>query len=373
MACWPDENLKDQYPEVDSPLKYLNSGVIIGYVGELKKITAEEIENTEDDQLYYTQKYLSGEFDIKLDHKCEIIQNLSFFDQVRINKLKSKLENTLFKTVPCIIHGNGDVNVKMDLYKMSTFLIDFKNHYGYTPTNEIEVKELPNIAFSIDVRETPKTLIESLGNLLNIDYPKDKIYLHANMSNGLDLSIPGDLLNKVMDFKKFFYTENHKESNILREGAFREFLQADVEYLFSVDSDCRILNPRILQNLMKNNKNFVSPLLKSTVCQYSNAWIGERNDFNLKERINTSLQGKQLSNIDFEEYRAIYDGRLKGCFNVLFVDKCFLIKKKILSKIQDFYRKNNDGHPDKVNFCANMINEGMHMYLDNQHDYGNIV
>ena len=77
--------------------------------------------------------------------------------------------------------------------------------------------------------------------------------------------------------------------------------------------------------------------------------------------------------IDVDEYNLIYDGVFRGCFNVLFVDKCFLIKKDILSKIQDFYRKNNEGYPDRINFCANMINEGFHMHLDNQYEYGFIV
>ena len=78
-------------------------------------------------------------------------------------------------------------------------------------------------------------------------------------------------------------------------------------------------------------------------------------------------------NINVDEYHAVYDGAVKGCFNVLFVDKCFLLKKSILPKIQDFYRKNNDDYADKFVFCANMINEGVHMYLDNQKEHGFIV
>ena len=82
---------------------------------------------------------------------------------------------------------------------------------------------------------------------------------------------------------------------------------------------------------------------------------------------------KKNLTINDPEYNAIYDRSLKGCFNVLFVDKCFLIKKDILHKIQDFYRKNNENNSDKAVFCANMINEGIHMFLDNKEEYGNIV
>ena len=373
VSCWPDENLKTEYPEVDSPLKYLNSGVIIGYVGELKRITNEDISDTDDDQLYYTKKYLSGEFDIKLDHNCEIIQNLSFFDQVQINKLNSKLENTLFNTTPCIIHGNGGIETKMTLYKMSTFLTNFKNHYGYTPVNEIEVNELPKIAYSINLEETEEKIIDTLENLLNINYPQEKIYFHANMGQGTMFSLPHRLLEHVMSFGKFYYTENHKKTNILRENALKEFLDEDIEYLFTIDSDCRIENANILQDLIKNNKNFVSPLLTSKVCRYSNYWNGQRLDFDLRNRISNEFMTKKNLTINDPEYNAIYDRSLKGCFNVLFVDKCFLIKKDILHKIQDFYRKNNENNSDKAVFCANMINEGIHMFLDNKEEYGNIV
>ena len=376
IACWPDENLRDQYPEsvlnMKSPCKFLNSGVIIGYVGELKRITNEDISDTDDDQLYYTKKYLSGEFDIKLDHNCEIIQNLAQFDQIKINKLNSKLENTFFKKTPCIIHGNGDIDVKMKLYKMSSFLTEFKNHYGYTPVNQIEVNELPNVAYSVDVTETPENLRESLESLLSLDYPKEKIYLHMNVSKNSELAVPHHILESFANYKKFFYTDNHDESNILKENAFKDFLNEDIEYLFTIDTDCRINHSEILQDLIKTNKTFVSPLLKSKVCRFSNYWIGDKRDFSEENQLINKIT-KKTQNFTFDEYDAIYDGEIRGCFNVLFVDKCFLIKKKILPKIKDFYRKNKAEYPDKINFCTNMINEGVHMHLDNQKDYGFIV
>jgi len=368
ISCWPNDDLKYDYPEVDSPLKYLNSGVIIGYVGELKKITEESIEDADDDQLYYTKKYLSGEFDIKLDHGCKVIQNLSGFNEVEINKIKSKLRNTAFKTIPCIIHGNGDVNVKMSLYRMFNFLVNFKNHYGYTPVNEIEVNELPKIAYSINLSQPPQLVQESLENLLDLDYDREKISLHLNMGHETQLAVSHPVMEVVMSFGKFFYTENHQKTNILKENSFKEFLEQDIEYLFTIDSDCRITNKQIIQHLIKNNKNCVSPLLRHGMSHFSNFWNGEKRDFKESQ---TSIRPTD-SNVP-DEYAAIYDGALRGCFNVLFVDKCFLIKKEILPKIQDFYRKNNDGHPDKINFCANMINEGVHMYLDNQKDHGIIV
>tara|TARA_Y100000004_G_scaffold135629_1_gene153506 strand:- start:193 stop:2382 length:2190 start_codon:yes stop_codon:yes gene_type:complete len=376
-SCWPDESLKSEYPEtvltMNSPFKFLNSGVIIGYVEELKKITKEDISDTDDDQLYYTKKYLSNQFDIKLDHNCEVIQNTAGSQDFRINKLNSKFENTLFDKTPCIVHGNGDIDEKIRISRISSFMINFKNHYGYSPVNETEVsnENLPNIVYSINLQSSPDETQEALENLLDLDYPPDKINLHINVSKNSELNVRHEVIEAFGKYKSFFYTDNHENTNILRENAFKEFLELDFEYLLTIDSDCRISQPEIIQYLIKNNKNFVSPLLKSRFTKYSNYWCGEERDFNPRARLTNTIMGEQGT--DISEYNAIVDRNLRGCFNVLYADKCFLIKKDILSKIQDFYRKNESGLPYNINFCCNMINEGLHMYLDNQHDYGNIV
>jgi hypothetical protein len=230
------------------------------------------------------------------------------------------------------------------------------------------VNELPKIAYSINLSEPPALIEESLASLLDLDYDKEKIYLHLNMGHETQLAVAHPVMEVLMSFGKFFYTENHQKTNILKENALKEFLEQDIEYLFTIDSDCRIKNRQILQYLIKNNKNCVSPLLRHEMSQFSNFWHGEKRDF--KEAQTTV---RSVNTDTPNEYAAICDGALQGCFNVLFVDKCFLIKKDILPKIQDFYRKNNEGYPDKINFCANMVNEGVHMYLDNQKEYGIIV
>ncbi len=61
--------------------RYVNSG---GFIGTAKNvyemITSKEIENDEDDQLFYTQIFLDEElrnkWNIKLDTRADIFQNL---------------------------------------------------------------------------------------------------------------------------------------------------------------------------------------------------------------------------------------------------------------------------------------------------------
>ncbi len=57
-TCWPDESIMDQYPQVDTEYKYLNSGGFIGYANRILEIIDTEISIEEDDQLFYSKIFL---------------------------------------------------------------------------------------------------------------------------------------------------------------------------------------------------------------------------------------------------------------------------------------------------------------------------
>lgn len=59
-TCWPDLTLSEKYPEALTEYKFLNSGGFIGYADWIYKLIQDPIENHEDDQLYYTKKYLNS-------------------------------------------------------------------------------------------------------------------------------------------------------------------------------------------------------------------------------------------------------------------------------------------------------------------------
>ena len=81
--CWPDASLKEQYPEVsEGEKRYLNSGGFIGYAKDIHEIlNYAEVEDRDDDQLYYTKIFLNAEYrnkhKMKLDTKSEIFHNLN--------------------------------------------------------------------------------------------------------------------------------------------------------------------------------------------------------------------------------------------------------------------------------------------------------
>ena len=108
--CWPDSTIADTFPpaEYNSKYRFLNSGLFIGEVRELKKILKNPIKNNEDDQLYYQKVFLSGEFDIKLDYEAYIFQTHEPAMQIKC----SQLYNPITRCFNCVYHGNGGEEAK---------------------------------------------------------------------------------------------------------------------------------------------------------------------------------------------------------------------------------------------------------------------
>ena len=87
-TCWPEPSLADKYPLVNVNNKYLNSGNFIGWSDDIKKIIELPINNSDDDQLYYTHRFLesyNGKINtsIVLDYSNEMFFCLNMFTNGR--------------------------------------------------------------------------------------------------------------------------------------------------------------------------------------------------------------------------------------------------------------------------------------------------
>lgn len=112
--CWPDSSLEEYFPETDTPYRYLNSGLFIGRVDELKKILSTEILDSDDDQLYYQKAFLSNQFDIHLDYESYIFQCSD--DNVKVKD--NQLYNSITNCFSCVYHGNGGSDDKNHFTKL---------------------------------------------------------------------------------------------------------------------------------------------------------------------------------------------------------------------------------------------------------------
>ena len=108
MWCWPDESLAEKYPECETDHKYLNSGTFVAEVGELKKLLDTPIADHEDDQLYLTKKFLTNEYDIKLDYESYIFHTNDPDTIVEGTQVVNPKTNCF----SCVYHGNGGDDAK---------------------------------------------------------------------------------------------------------------------------------------------------------------------------------------------------------------------------------------------------------------------
>ena len=113
--CWPDERhgseLKALNTDQSTPYQYLNSGMYIGRVDELKKLFAEPLKNSDDDQLYIQEQYLKG----KCDLVCDVEGYIFNTHEPQISKRNGQLYNPVTQCYSCAYHGNGGEDAKVVL------------------------------------------------------------------------------------------------------------------------------------------------------------------------------------------------------------------------------------------------------------------
>lgn len=127
QGLWPRTDLAYAFPDVGSPWRYLNSGVIIGkpalLLQLLESMTLDEIVNdcvagdhlhggagthiNPNDQAWYQYAYAARPVPMTLDYKCEIAQSMSGCEGSEFSWDGTQFKNIATGTVPKIWHFNG--------------------------------------------------------------------------------------------------------------------------------------------------------------------------------------------------------------------------------------------------------------------------
>jgi hypothetical protein len=105
--CFPNPTMKQYYTKIDGlEFPYLNSGMFIGYAWALRELMkGYSYNDNDDDQYFWTVKYLEQPDLISLDHYNDLFLNMNDIDM----KQFSFDGNTVFykKKNPLFIHVNG--------------------------------------------------------------------------------------------------------------------------------------------------------------------------------------------------------------------------------------------------------------------------
>lgn len=107
-SCYPDDTKQKLYPTTNSFFRFLNSGLFIGRVKELKDCMnnfSHEFIDEINDQLWWTNKFLERQDIIELDYNNHLFLNCVWLREIEVVCNEGKV--IFHNKTPLFIHGNG--------------------------------------------------------------------------------------------------------------------------------------------------------------------------------------------------------------------------------------------------------------------------
>uniref|UniRef100_A0A672IXB6 procollagen-lysine 5-dioxygenase n=1 Tax=Salarias fasciatus TaxID=181472 RepID=A0A672IXB6_SALFA len=373
---WPDKRLADKYPSVRSGKRFLNSGGIMGYAPYINRIVSQwNLHDNDDDQLFYTKIYLDPlqrqSFNMTLDHRCQIFQNLNgAVDEVllKFGTGRVRVRNTMYDSLPVVVHGNG--NTKMYLNYLGNYVPNAWNyehgcsHCDHEVVDLSLLKEYPNVLIGVFIEQPTPFLPEFFQRLLTLDYPKDKLrlFVHNNVSVYHEKHIQRfweDNKNVFGSFKVVGPEENLSQGEARNMGMDLCREDATCDYYFSIDSDVMLTNRQTVKLLIEQNRKIIGPLVTRHSKLWSNFWGA------------LSLDGYYARS---EDYVDIVQRKRVGVWNIPYMAHVYLVKGSVLrTELKErnyFVLEKLD--PDMA-LCRNAREMGVFMYLTNRHEFGRLI
>ena len=355
-TCWPDENLSNEYPNSPHGYKFLNSGGFISTVKDLKVLTETTCKDSDDDQLYYTLKFLNGE-GINLDYDLNIFQTLnSSLNDVEMHN--GRVYNKVTNTYPIVIHANGGVGPR-------TYLNKFYNDMRKPETTFKKLKgdEKVKVQMCFDgPHSNSSVIVESLSYL---SYDKSLI----------DLVFYNNFKENEWAIKNYIKQYGNGYNSIsntyveglgtyeLRSLMFSDSVRYGGDYSLHIDTHFYLKNKDTIQLLMVENKDIISPMINTEQTLNSNFW-GAVDD-----------NGYFMESYDYHDIRT-YDK--KGTFVVPFIGGVIMYSNDILKNgvfdgiLSDVSDETiSDYGSDHMVVLMNIIREkNLFMYTTNKRYYG---
>lgn len=375
--CWPNENLSEQYPKLDHGKRFLNSGGFMGYAPELyEMVTSAELNNSGDDQLFYTKIYLDQElrkkWSIKLDHKAEIFQNLNGAVgdvELRFKDDDAYLFNTAYNTNPLVIHGNGASKVVLN--SLGNYLAkSWAPQDGCQICNEDKIsleslkgEQYPNVVMGLFLEKSTPFLEEFLQRIASLVFPKQNIdlYIHVNLKAEYHME-------DVQLFLDSHQAEYRSVEVVLPERNVKEWHarnhglelcnEKSCDYYFVVDSDVMLTNPNTLKILIEQNRPVISPMLVRPSKVWSNFWGALTPD------------GFYARSSDYIE---IVNNNRRGLWNVPFVSGSYLVNGTLLKNKEDMPSYIYNLLDADMAFCYNLRDKGIFLFITNTEDFGHLL
>uniref|UniRef100_A0A8C1QX43 Procollagen-lysine, 2-oxoglutarate 5-dioxygenase 3 n=1 Tax=Cyprinus carpio TaxID=7962 RepID=A0A8C1QX43_CYPCA len=373
--CWPDQRLASKYPVVHHGKRYLNSGGFIGYAPEVYAIVKQwKYKDDDDDQLFYTRIYLDKEqrrkFNITLDHKSHIFQNLNgAIEEVvlKFEKSRVRARNVAYDTLPVVIHGNGPTKLQLNyLGNYVPTAWTYEHGCGICDDDLLDLSALrcmPLVHIAVFIEQPTPFLEEFLERLATLSYPHTRLRLFIH--------------NNVVYHEQHverFWTRHRSlfpgarivgpEENLKQDQARNMAVEAckkddSCDYFFSIDSDVALINPDILRILIEENKSVIAPMLSRHGKLWSNFW-GALSPEGFYSRA--------------EDYIDIVQSKRVGVWNVPYITQVYLIRGETLrSRLSAVSLYQQEGMDPDMSFCKSVREQGIFMFVSNRDEFGRLV
>uniref|UniRef100_A0A9J8DM10 procollagen-lysine 5-dioxygenase n=1 Tax=Cyprinus carpio carpio TaxID=630221 RepID=A0A9J8DM10_CYPCA len=371
--CWPDQRLSSKYPVVHHGKRYLNSGGFIGYAPEIHAIVKQwKHKDDDDDQLFYTRIYLDKEkFNITLDHKSHIFQNLNgAIEEVvlKFEKSRVRVRNVAYDTLPVVIHGNGPTKLQLNyLGNYVPTAWTYEHGCGICDDDLLDLSarsEMPLVHVAVFIEQPTPFLEEFLERLATLNYPHTRIRLFIH--------------NNVVYHEQHverFWTRHRSlfpgartigpEENLRQDQARTMAVEAckkDVscDYFFSIDSDVALTNPDVLRILIEENKSVIAPMLSRHGKLWSNFW-GALSPEGFYSRA--------------EDYIDIVQSKRVGVWNVPYITQVYLIRGETLRSFQKIriVKKKCLQLNMHMFVLVCFLLQGVFMFVSNRDEFGRLV
>ncbi|XP_024120410.1 multifunctional procollagen lysine hydroxylase and glycosyltransferase LH3 isoform X2 [Oryzias melastigma] len=375
--CWPDQRLASKYPQVHSGKRYLNSGGFVGFAPDLSTIVQQwKFKDDDDDQLFYTRIYLDraqrNKFNITLDHRSQIFQNLNgAIDEVvlKFERGRARVRNVAYDTLPVVIHGNGPTKLQLNyLGNYVPTAWTYENGCGICDADlrsfeDTADEQMPLVHLAIFIEHATPFMEEFLERLATLNYPHSRLrlFIHNNV-----VYHEQHIQNFWQRHKSLFPSavlvgpEENLEENQARTMAIEACRKdPDCEFFFSLDSDVALTNPDTLRILMEENKSVIAPMLSKHGKLWSNFWGA------------LSPEGFYSRS---EDYIEIVQGKRIGLWNVPYISQVYLVKGSVLrSKLSHLNLFVEEGMDPDMAFCKNVRDQGVFMFVSNRDEFGRLV
>ncbi|KAF3698361.1 Procollagen-lysine,2-oxoglutarate 5-dioxygenase 3 [Channa argus] len=338
--CWPDQRLASKYPVVNSGKRYLNSGGFIGFASELSAIVQQwKYKDNDDDQLFYTKIYLNKtqrtKFNMTLDHRSQIFQNLNgAVDEVvlKFERAKVRARNVAYDTLPVVIHGNGPTKLQLNyLANYVPTAWTYENQCGICDDDLLflnDDEEMPLVYVAVFIEHPTPFMEEFLERLTTLNYPtaRMRLFIHNNV------------VYHERHIQKFWDRHRSLFPGAVLVGP-EENLQGGKARTMAV--------------------SVIAPMLSKHGKLWSNFWGA------------LSPEGYYSRS---EDYIEIVQAKRIGVWNVPYITQAYLIKGSMLrTKLSQVSLYMDEGMDPDMVFCRSIRDQGVFMFVSNRDEFGRLL